>query len=114
MDQVVFDTLLRLLKASAPEIGMGPSDVVVDGESIVLENAGVEVHWQYDAMGTGRPGWQVREVYHCIDLLTDEEGMRTRVVGCADPDECFAVAQATMLTVVQKRLEFPLSDASAN
>ena len=105
MDQSAFESLVRHLRLAAPEVGLDPSSIVVDEASVVLEDTGVEVHWMYDALGTGRPGWQVREVYYRTDILTDEEGMRTDVVGCAAPDETYEVSRAAVLFAVDKRIE---------
>lgn len=112
MDASNIARMANFLRVAAAAASMDPADVQSGPESVGIVGTGVDVSWSKDALGRGKPGWEVRVTYHVSDLGASGAGRTaTDVLAAYGQTENFAAARQAVMSIVQRRIEAALADA---
>lgn len=113
MDNVAFHRLADFVRAAARSAGLDPAAVAAEGGTLVLAGTGIDIWWAKDARGQNMPGWQVRETYHSLNLLSGADKMVSRAIAAFRPDDLYATAKAALLAAAERRVDAALSEAAS-
>jgi hypothetical protein len=113
MDNLLYHRLVDHVRVAAKAIGVDPGDVSAAKGTVALVGTGVEIWWLSAALGVGRPGWQVRETYHSIDLIAQTDRTKTDIVGNFAPDDVYGAAKSAALRAITHRIEAALGTVPA-